>query len=260
MEIVHTVEQYRSVRCALAGESIGFVPTMGALHAGHAALIERSVADCDFTVVSVYVNPTQFDNPDDLRKYPETLEKDARIASALGAQLMFAPDYEEMYPDGYRYQVRETAFSNELCGAHREGHFAGVLTVVMKLLNIIKPHRAYFGEKDFQQYVLVRDMARTFFMDVDIVSCPTVREEDGLALSSRNLNLDCESRKSAPLIYRLISSAASDDEVAQELKRAGFDVDYVVSKYGRRFAAARIGKGPGQVRLIDNVPLAGASE
>jgi len=257
MEIVHTVDQYRSVRCALRDKTIGFVPTMGALHAGHAALIKKSVADCDFTVVSVYVNPTQFDNSDDLRKYPETLEKDVELASSLGAALVFAPDYVEMYPDGYRYQVQETAFSKELCGAHREGHFTGVLTVVMKLLNIVRPHRAYFGEKDFQQYVLIRDMAEAFFMDVEIVACPTVREQDGLALSSRNLNLDCESRKKAPLIHRLISSAASDDEVERKLNEAGFDVDYVVSKYHRRFVAARMGKGAAQVRLIDNVPLPG---
>lgn len=254
MEIVHTVDACRSTLESLQAGRVGFVPTMGALHAGHEALIRQSVSDCDFTVVSIYVNPTQFDNPDDLENYPQTMARDSEIATSLGADLIFAPGYREIYPDDFRYEVNETSFSRELCGAHRPGHFTGVLTVVMKLLNIVRPDRAYFGEKDYQQLQLIRGMAQAFFLPVEIVGCPTVREADGLALSSRNLNLDCESRAKAPLIHELIVSDRSDDEVEVQLTEAGFDVDYVVTKHGRRFVAARIGKGDRQVRLIDNVP------
>lgn len=254
MDVVHTVDACRSSLATLHDRQIGFVPTMGALHAGHEALIRRSVADCDFTVVSIYVNPTQFDNQDDLENYPQTMAGDTEIAEALGVDLVFAPNYREMYPDDFRYEVNETEFSRELCGAHRPGHFTGVLTVVMKLLNIVRPDRAYFGEKDYQQLQLIRDMAAAFFLPVEIVGCPTVREADGLALSSRNLNLGCEDRAKAPLIHELISGDQSDDEVAAQLTEAGFDVDYVVTRDGRRFVAARIGSGDERVRLIDNVP------
>jgi pantoate--beta-alanine ligase len=255
MELVDTIDRYRAVREGLSGRSVGFVPTMGALHEGHASLIRRSVADCDFTVVSVYINPTQFDNPDDLDSYPATLDEDMELAGSLGADLLFAPNYVQMYPDEFRFRVDETTFSRELCGAHRPGHFTGVLTVVLKLLNIVRPDRAYFGEKDYQQFRLIRDMADAFFLDVEIVGCPVVREEDGLALSSRNVNLDCAAREKAPMIHKLIAGDASDEEVGEQLTRAGFKVDYVVSKYGRRFAAARIGEGAREVRLIDNVAL-----
>ena len=159
-----------------------------------------------------------------------------------------------MYPDEFRYQVDEAEFSRELCGAHREGHFTGVLTVVMKLLNIVRPERAYFGEKDYQQFKLISDMVRAFHMDAEMVPCATVRESDGLALSSRNLNLSCDARETAPIIHQLIASDRSDQEVIEALTEAGFNVDYVVSKYGRRFVAARIGDDEREVRLIDNVP------
>jgi pantoate--beta-alanine ligase len=255
MKIINSVDQFRLERARVNAGRSGFVPTLGALHAGHAALIERSVSECDFTVVSVYVNAAQFDSADDLALYPVTLEEDAEMARALGADIVFAPTYEQMYPDDFHYKVVETDFSRELCGEHRQGHFTGVLTVVMKLLNIVSPDRAYFGEKDYQQYRLIEAMSRAFFLDVEIVPCETVRESDGLALSSRNLNLDANARALAPLIYQAISSSASDQAVAEKLRQAGFDVDYVVTRFGRRFVAARIGEGRNQVRLIDNVPV-----
>lgn len=257
MEIVHTVAAYRKARQAFGHRTVGFVPTMGALHAGHASLIERSVAECDVTVVSIYVNPTQFDNPDDLGKYPLTLEKDVELAASLGADLVFAPGYDEMYPDEFRYQIDENKESRVLCGAHRPGHFTGVLTVVMKLLNIVRPDRAYFGEKDYQQYRLIAGMSQAFFLDVEIVPCQIVREPDGLALSSRNVNLDRNGRKKAPLVHQLISSNADDESVKGRLCDAGFKVDYVESRGGRRFAAVRVGEGVREVRLIDNVALPG---
>ncbi len=253
MRIVDSVASYISDRPT---GDIGFVPTMGALHKGHESLIARSVAESELTVASIYVNATQFNNPDDLRAYPDTLAEDKARLASLGVDVLLLPTYGQIYPDGYRYQVTETGFSRELCGAHREGHFTGVLTVVMKLLNIVRPRRAYFGEKDFQQYRLISEMAESFFLDVEIVPCPIVRESDGLALSSRNLNLDACSREKAPLIHELITSSLNDDEIARRLQENGFEVDYIESRYGRRFAAATVGSNP-PVRLIDNVPLSG---
>jgi pantoate--beta-alanine ligase len=258
VKIVHSIAELRDWRRHTGGASLGFVATMGALHPGHESLIKRSVAECDMTVVSIYVNPTQFDHADDLTSYPRTLEQDSLIAESFGADLVFAPAYQDIYPDDFRYQVHENEFSRELCGAHCDGHFTGVLTVVMKLLNLVKPDRAFFGEKDYQQYKLISDMVAAFFLDVEIVPCETVREADGLALSSRNLNLDCESRRLAPVIHRLIESDLSDEEVACALAEQGFTVDYVISKYERRFVAARTGAGEKEIRLIDNVPRVSA--
>ena len=141
-----------------------------------------------------------------------------------------------------------------MCGAYRTGHFTGVLTVVMKLLNIIRPNRAYFGEKDYQQYLLIRDMVEAFFLEVEIIPCPIVRDPDGLALSSRNMNLSDSAREKAPLIYELMSSKGSDNEVRLGLTKEGFEVEYVKTKFGRRFVAVRIGTNP-PVRLIDNIAL-----
>jgi pantoate--beta-alanine ligase len=168
------------------------------------------------------------------------------------------PNYDELYADGFRYQVTETQFSEKLCGRNRPGHFTGVLTVVMKLLNIVSPQRAYFGKKDYQQYLLVQDMVQAFFMPVDIIGCDTVREIDGLAMSSRNLNLETSARKQAARFYEIISASLSDAEVRCQLDAAGFQVDYVESCHGRRFAAiVTQGKNSGQtVRLIDNVAIA----
>ena len=252
MKVLKSVAEYREFRRTLTG-SVGFVPTMGALHAGHASLLERSVGENDHTVLSIYLNPTQFNNTGDLDSYPCTLERDLKLACALGTEVVFTPCYDDVYPDGFRYRVEETTFSRELCGAHREGHFTGVLTVVMKLLNIVQPDRAYFGEKDYQQYVLIRDMVEAFYMDVDIVPCATVREADGLALSSRNENLDAAGRARAASINQLIRSPLSDAGVADALARDGFEVDYVASRRGRRFAAASLRCGEKTVRLIDNV-------
>ena len=257
MKVCGDLGQWREVRQTLS-EPVGLVATLGALHAGHAALIKRSVEECASTVVTVFLNPTQFNDPKDLTNYPSTLEADLEMARELGADCVLAPEYDDLYADGFRYQVQEQTFSRELCGAHRDGHFTGVLTVVMKLLNLVRPRRAYFGEKDFQQYLLIRDMCDTFFMDVEIVPCPTVREPDGLALSSRNALLDASARQLAPALNRLITSDCSDAQVADSLEREGFVVDYVQSRAGRRFAAVTVHCGNGAVRLIANVPVSGA--
>ncbi len=252
MKITKSLQAWRDLRRDIDG-SVGFVPTMGALHAGHAALIEQSVAENDVTVLSIYVNPTQFNNAEDLDNYPCTLEADLQLAKRLGVQHVLLPRYREIYPDGFRYRVEETEFSNTLCGAHRPGHFTGVLTVVMKLFNIVRPHRAYFGEKDFQQLTLIRDMVDAFFLDVDVIPVATVREEDGLALSSRNARLSQAARRKAPEFSRLLNDPRDDQSVARELTERGFAVDYVETKNGRRFGAVTMPCGTHDVRLIDNV-------
>ncbi len=252
MKQLSNIAELKAFRKDLAGnQSLGFVPTMGALHAGHAELIKASVAANDMTVLSIYVNQTQFNNAQDLANYPNLLEQDLALAESLGATAVFTPDYDQMYPDGYRYQVDENDFSRQLCGAHRPGHFTGVLTVVMKLLNLVRPDRAYFGQKDCQQLKLIEGMVEAFFMDVEIVAVPTVRESDGLAMSSRNLNLTAEERALAPQLQQVISSELSDIDAISSLEHRGFDVDYLQTIEGRRFVAATLGA----VRLIDNVEV-----
>ncbi len=252
MKVIEDIGEWQALRPSLHGD-VGFVATMGALHDGHASLMQRSVAENDLTVLSIYVNPTQFNDPDDLANYPDTLQEDLRIARDLGVDFVILPGYEDMYADGYRYQVNENEFSKELCGGNRPGHFTGVLTVVMKLLNLVRPRRAYFGEKDYQQYVLIRDMAAAFFMDVEIVPCATVRECDGLAMSSRNKLLSGGARKGAHKFNQALRSAAGDAEVARQLQGLGFEVDYVVTRGQRRFGAVVVECGGHSVRLIDNV-------
>jgi pantoate--beta-alanine ligase len=249
--IVDSIPSWRARRASLDGRRIGFVPTLGGLHAGHASLIERSVRENEVTVLSVFLNPTQFDKAGDLAAYPADFEKDRALARSLGVDYVFCPGPDEIYPDGYRYRVSESELSRGRCGAHRPGHFDGVLTVVLKLLQIVRPDRAYFGEKDYQQLELVRGMVRAFFVPVEIVACPTVREADGLAASSRNSNLTTRERRLAPAFPELLRSQASAAEVSRQLEAAGFGVDYVEDLDGRRFGAVRLGR----VRLIDNIPL-----
>jgi pantoate--beta-alanine ligase len=235
------------------GISLGYVPTMGALHEGHLALVERSRTENDRTLVSIFVNPTQFDDPADLDAYPQTLERDLAILDAAGVDFVLLPRADEMYADGFRYRVSETELSTTLEGVHRPGHFDGVLTVVLKLLNIAAAERAYFGEKDWQQLRLVRGMADTFFLPTTIVACPTIRESTGLALSSRNARLTARDRERAATLHRVLRSAATTNDAIDELTTAGFAVDYVADRDGRRLAAVRLAG----VRLIDNVPLPG---
>jgi len=236
-----------------AGLSLGVVPTMGALHEGHVSLVRRSRADNDRTLVTIFVNPAQFNDPSDLERYPRTLEQDIAMLRAAGADAAFVPTHGDLYPDGYRYRVTETERSKTLEGARRPGHFDGVLTVVLKLLQIASADRAYFGEKDWQQLSLVRGMAEAFFLPTEIVGCPTVRSDDGLALSSRNRLLSDADRRRAAQFPRALIEAATPDEAARRLATEGFSVEYVVDEDGRRLGAVRIGG----VRLIDNVPRGG---
>jgi pantoate--beta-alanine ligase len=232
------------------GLSVGFVPTMGALHYGHRSLLERARAENDRVVLSIFVNPAQFDDLVDLERYPRALEADLALAEGL-ADHVLVPEAGEMYRDGYRYRVTESGQGSLLEGAHRPGHFDGVLTVVLKLLSLVRPHRAYFGEKDRQQLDLVQGMTRALFLPIEIVPCPTVRDPDGVALSSRNRRLSPAARARAAAFPRILRGSADARSAADALGREGFGVDYVEDQGGVRLAAVRIG----DVRLIDNVRL-----
>jgi pantoate--beta-alanine ligase len=252
MKIIHTIKEWQETEKTSGRDTnmtLGLVPTMGALHEGHRSLVERSIRENDVTVVSIFVNPVQFNNKDDLAAYPETFEDDCRMLENTGADYVFAPCYGEMYPDDYRYRITETTVSKTLCGASRPGHFDGVLTVVMKLLQIFSPERAYFGEKDYQQYKLVSGMAAAFFLHTRIIPCPIVRDQSGLACSSRNRRLSPEGIARAPLFHRILSSGSEVSEIQEQLEKNGFRVDYVTETDGRRYGAVYLE----DVRLIDNV-------
>lgn len=249
-QVIRDVDAMRAWRES-ARASVGFVPTMGALHAGHASLLAQAREGAEHVVLSVFVNRTQFDDAGDYARYPADFDADLALARAHGVDVLFAPNYAQMYPDNYQYAVSEKTFSRALCGAHRPGHFDGVLTVVMKLLHIVRPHTAWFGEKDHQQLTLIRGMADAFFLPTQIIGAPAVREADGLAMSSRNARLTPEQRALAPMLHQVLCSAPDARSARDTLTAAGFDVDYVEDRNQRRYAAARLGN----VRLIDNVAL-----
>ncbi|MWB79702.1 pantoate--beta-alanine ligase [Pseudooceanicola sp. 216_PA32_1] len=261
-----------------AGESIGVVPTMGALHAGHLSLVDRACAENDRVIVTLFVNPKQFNNPEDLAKYPRTEDSDAEKLTPYGADILYVPDGAQMYPEGFATTVSVTGVSEGLCGGARPGHFDGVATVVTKLFLQTDADRAYFGEKDYQQLQVVTRLAEDLDLKTEIVGCPTIREEDGLAMSSRNLRLAKGPREIAPVIAQVLDDAARvisrGGQVAQALDNAraallsaGFDtIDYLelrsdpdlklmtrADRPGRLFLAAWLDG----VRLIDNVPVAG---
>jgi pantoate--beta-alanine ligase len=258
-----------------AGARIGFVPTMGALHAGHARLIDVARSACDCVVVSIFVNPLQFDRRDDLERYPRDLAADTAVCAAHGAEIVFAPSVEEMYPQPMACSISVGRIADHLCGGHRPGHFAGVANVVMKLLLIAAADAAYFGEKDAQQLAVVRRMVSDFNVPVRIVGVPTVRESDGLALSSRNQRLSEAERQRAPLLHAALremrSQIAGGATYAEEIKQrgaalipssAGLELEYLELVEPEEFqpvaevTGAVIAAGAlwvGNTRLIDNL-------
>jgi len=251
MKIIFDALEFKNKLSQLNDLTIGFVPTMGALHQGHLSLVEKTKEENDIVVVSVFLNATQFDNKDDLNNYPSTMENDIPILDKMNVDFLFIPDYENIYPDNFAYQIDEKVFSEKLCGKSRDSHFTGVLTVVMKLLNIVNPAKAYFGEKDRQQLLLIQGMVNAFFMDVKIIASPTIRESNGLAMSSRNRRLSDEDKKNAGLFPSLLESEKSDSEIAEELNMNGFKTDYIETIDGIRYGAVFLDN----VRLIDNVEL-----
>jgi pantoate--beta-alanine ligase len=266
-----------SLRRALNGAEVGLVPTMGALHEGHLVLIRRSVAENARTVMSLFVNPTQFSDPADLAKYPRNIDQDVALAGSTGVDIVYAPDVETVYPPGFATAVEVTGLTDRWEGAFRPGHFRGVTTVVTVLLNTVHPARSYFGEKDFQQLTIVRRMHRDLLLPGEIVGCPTVRDDDGLALSSRNRRLSPTDREIALAIPRSLFAMASlapqgeqsVDRVLDEghrfLDRPDLTVDYLAIVdpqtldpitgpcAGARAIVAATVRG---VRLIDNMAIA----
>jgi pantoate--beta-alanine ligase len=226
LQLVHSIAELRDTlsRMRRAGATIGLVPTMGALHAGHGRLIEQARRESGCVVVSIFVNPIQFDQKDDYTRYPRTLSTDLEFCQARSVDVVFAPAVEEIYPHPQRTFVEVTGVTEHLCGQFRPGHFRGVATVVLKLFNIVQPDRAYFGEKDAQQLAVIRHMVRELNLPVTIVEVATVREADGLALSSRNQRLSPEQRRAATRLFqalqvaekRIASGASSPDEIKRE--------------------------------------------
>ena len=277
MEIVHTVRDLQASLSALRaqGKTVGLVPTMGALHAGHASLVKRSVAENDATVVSVFVNPTQFNDKTDLEKYPRTLEADCRLLDECGATIAFAPSVEEVYPEPDTRRFSYAPLDTVMEGKYRPGHFNGVCQVVSKLFDMVKPDRAYFGEKDFQQLAIIREMVRQMHFPLQIVGCPIVREADGLALSSRNNRLTPEQRTEALQISQTLFASVEYAKSHTVAETKQFVEDRIAAAPGLRLEYFSLVDGNtlqdvsawddstyivgcitvfcGEVRLIDNI-------
>ena len=211
MEILHTAAalQAYTENCRRAGQRLGLVPTMGALHAGHLQLVQAAAAACDVVIVSIFVNPTQFNNPDDFRLYPRLPEADAALLGPAGCTVLFLPSVEEIYPRPAVLRFDFGALEQVMEGTHRPGHFNGVATIVSKLFHMCRPHQAYFGQKDWQQVAVVRQLVLDLSFDLELVSFPTVREPDGLAMSSRNRRLEPAARAVAPRLYEALQQAAA---------------------------------------------------
>ena len=284
MQRVGSIAQARSLLAEprLARRTIGLVPTMGALHEGHLSLVRASRQRCDLTVVSVFVNPTQFGPEEDLASYPRDLERDAALLEAEGVDVLFAPSVEEMYPEGAETRVDPGPIANVLCGASRPGHFIGVATVVAKLFGIVSPDVAFFGEKDYQQLKVIERVVRDLDLPVEVVGCPIVRDGDGLALSSRNRYLTPGERARAVVLSRALlrvreqvgggrtDAAALVDSLTDEIStEPGVRLEYaavvdaeslapvdIVARPCRALVAAQVGAA----RLIDNVAIGSAAE
>ncbi len=277
MKLVNTIKELKSMlgECRAAGKSIGLVPTMGALHAGHASLVERAVKENDVVVVSVFVNPTQFNDKNDLKNYPRTLEADCALLEKVGAAIAFAPSVEEMYPQEDTRQFSFEPLDTVMEGACRPGHFNGVAQIVSKLFYAVEPDRAYFGEKDFQQLAIIRAMVNQLGLDLEIVGCPIVREEDGLAMSSRNTLLSEDERERALTIsstlfasvdFAKVNTLEATREFVEDMinDTPGLELEYYqivdgntlqeIEEWGDSdYVVGCIALFCGNVRLIDNI-------
>ena len=281
MKVISTINELKSMldECRAAGKSIGLVPTMGALHQGHASLVERSVKENDVTVVSVFVNPTQFNDKNDLKNYPRTLEADCALLEKVGATITFAPTVEEMYPTEDTRQFSFAPIDTVMEGACRPGHFNGVAQIVSKLFYAVEPDKAYFGEKDFQQLAIIREMVRQLDLKLQIVGCPIVREADGLAMSSRNTLLSAQERERALTISRALfaslehakeNTLAATKAFVEEIINStpGLELEYYQIVDGNTlqeisewddsdYVVGCIALFCGKIRLIDNIKYKG---
>ncbi len=280
MQTVESIKALREHRreWRQQGKRVGFVPTMGNLHDGHLELVKKAVETCDVVIASIFVNPLQFGQNEDLATYPRTLAEDKKKLTAQGADLLFLPTIEEMYPRGLKQQtfVEVPGISSIICGASRPGHFRGVATVVCKLFNMVQPDCAFFGQKDYQQLQVIRLMARDLSMDIDIQGVPTQRATDGLALSSRNGYLNDEQRKLAPMLYKTMQNVAENlrqgdtnlmqlsKSAVDKLSQYGFKPDYIEIRNGETLQAATSDDNHlvilaaaylGTTRLIDNLEV-----
>ncbi|MBP1614336.1 MAG: pantoate-beta-alanine ligase [Bacteroidetes bacterium] len=277
MKVIHTIKDLQAELSVLKiqGKKVGLVPTMGALHAGHASLVKRSVAENDVTVISVFVNPTQFNDKNDLIKYPRTLDADCELLEANGASFTFAPSVEEMYPQQDGRQFSFAPLDTVMEGAFRPGHFNGVCQIVSKLFDAVQPDRAYFGEKDFQQLAIIREMVKQLHYPLQIVGCPIIREEDGLALSSRNARLSVLEREKALKISQTLFKSRTFAATHSVSETQQFVEDAISAEPGLRLEYFEIVDGntlqrvnsweetsyvvgcitvfSGEIRLIDNV-------
>jgi pantoate--beta-alanine ligase len=280
MTVLRSLLELNEWRAQIGEQTLGFVPTMGALHRGHISLVEQSLSMADHTLVSIYVNPTQFNNAEDLEKYPSTLEQDLTLLSATGDVVVYLPTQNDLYPNGLHSRNFDFgSLGTFMEGAGRPGHFEGMATVVTRFFEIIRPHRAFFGEKDYQQLAIIKQVAADENWPVEIIACATLREDDGLAMSSRNLRLSAEQRSAAKEIHRIISQWISSTDFNATMPHAArialieninsidhLEVEYLefsasntlipVERFDlnvptRVFAAVMCGK----VRLIDNLPL-----
>jgi pantoate--beta-alanine ligase len=278
---IHTIAEMKSACRRLAGKTLGFVPTMGALHEGHLSLVRASKSRCDVTAVSIFVNPLQFGPSEDLAKYPRTLDRDTRMLEELGVDLLFVPGVDEMYPRGAKTYVLVDELTGKLDGASRPGHFRGVATVVAKLFEIVRPDYAFFGQKDAAQVAVLRKMVGDLNMDVELVVCPIVREKDGLAMSSRNAYLTAEQRQQALVLNRALRGVQAAVEAGEHdtaklieigkkviAEEPGARLDYfaIVDPDSldpvtdiSRDALVAVAAYVGATRLIDNVVLPASS-
>lgn len=281
MKLISTIKDLKSLldECRAEGKTVGLVPTMGALHQGHASLVERAVKENDVAVVSVFVNPTQFNDKNDLKNYPRTLEADCALLEKIGADITFAPSVEEMYPTEDTRQFSFAPIDTVMEGACRPGHFNGVAQIVSKLFYAVEPDKAYFGEKDFQQLAIIREMVRQLDLKLEIVGCPIVREADGLAMSSRNTLLTADERQRALTISRTLfasldfatdnSLAATKAFVEEKINSTpGLELEYYQIVDGNTlqeinewsdsdYIVGCIALFCGKIRLIDNIKYKG---
>lgn len=253
MKIIKSLPEWQAIRKELGNQfSIGFTATMGNLHQGHASLLKKSKEENQLSVLSIYINPIQFNQQSDYENYPRTLEQDLELADNHQTDFILIPKTEEIYADEKNFTIHTNHSIGKIMeGLYRPNHFNGMLTIVLKLLMLVKPTNAYFGEKDFQQLKLIEEMVKAFFIDTQIISCPTVREASGLALSSRNHRLSPSQKQQAELINQIIKKDLPCEIIKQELEKEGFIIDYVEEFANRIHTAVKIE----DIRLIDNLPV-----